>query len=138
MIRQKRIGVKVEETDVAVTGLGGVPALVNLAHDMELLRDVNALLPAKEQNRGYERSARHATLSRLLRQCTLTRLDIMGYIWYIESMENNTKMKTTTIRITEADHIALSDYGRLHGIGTLSGVIRLLAAQIVRGSIPST
>jgi len=57
MIRQKRIGVKVEETDVAVTGLGGVPALVNLAHDMELLRDVDALLPPKEHDRGYARSA---------------------------------------------------------------------------------
>ena len=30
---------------------------MNLAHDMELLRDVDALLPPKERNRGYARSA---------------------------------------------------------------------------------
>ena len=53
MIRQARIGVKVEETDAAVTGLGGMPALVNLAHETGLLRDLDALLPAKERRRGY-------------------------------------------------------------------------------------
>jgi len=56
-IRQRRIGVKVEETDAAVTGLGGVPALVNLAHDMGLLKDMDVLLPPKERDRGYARSA---------------------------------------------------------------------------------
>ena len=53
MIRQARIGVKVEETEAAVTGLGGIPALVNLAHETGLLRDLDALLPAKERRRGY-------------------------------------------------------------------------------------
>jgi hypothetical protein len=57
MIRPARIGVKVEETDAAVTGLGGVPVLVNLAHEMGLLKDVDALLPAKERDRGYSASA---------------------------------------------------------------------------------
>ena len=38
-----------EETDAAVTGLGGVSALVNLAHEMRLFRDVDALLPPKER-----------------------------------------------------------------------------------------
>jgi hypothetical protein len=53
MIRQARIGVKVEETEAAVTGLGGIPVLVNLAHETGLLRDLDALLPAKERRRGY-------------------------------------------------------------------------------------
>lgn len=53
MIRQGRIEVKVEETDVAVTGLGGLPILLNLAHETGLLRDLDALLPAKERRRGY-------------------------------------------------------------------------------------
>jgi hypothetical protein len=57
MIRQARIGIKVEETDAAVTGLGGVPALVNLAHEMGLFQDVDMLLPAKERDRGYSPSA---------------------------------------------------------------------------------
>jgi len=57
MIRQRRIGVKGEETDAAVTGLGGVPALVNLAHGMGLFKDIDALLPPKERDRGYARSA---------------------------------------------------------------------------------
>lgn len=57
MIRQARIGVKVEETDAAVTALGGVPLLVNLAHEMGLFKDVDALLPAKERDRGYSPSA---------------------------------------------------------------------------------
>jgi hypothetical protein len=56
MIRQARIGVKVEETDAAVTGLGGVPALVNLAHEMGLFRDVDAFVPPKERDRGYSPS----------------------------------------------------------------------------------
>ena len=57
MIQQARIGVKVEETDAAVTGLGGIPVLVNLAHEMGLFKDVDALLPAKERDRGYAPSA---------------------------------------------------------------------------------
>jgi len=57
MIRQARIGVKVEETDAAVTGLGGVPSLVNLAQEMGLFKDVDALLPSKERDRGYAPSA---------------------------------------------------------------------------------
>ena len=57
MIRQARIRVQVEETDAAVTGLGGVPALVNLAHAMGLFKDVDALLPPKERDRGYSPSA---------------------------------------------------------------------------------
>jgi hypothetical protein len=57
MIRQARIRVQVEETDAAVTGLGGVPALVNLAHEMGLFKDVDALLPPKERDRGYSPSA---------------------------------------------------------------------------------
>ena len=36
-----------------MTGLGGIPALVNLAHETGLLRDLDALLPAKERRRGY-------------------------------------------------------------------------------------
>lgn len=56
MIRQARIGVKVEATDASVTGLGGVPALVNLAHEMGLFKDVDALLPPKERDRGYSPS----------------------------------------------------------------------------------
>lgn len=57
MIEQARIRVKVEETEAAVTGLGGMPALVNLAHEMGLLRDVDELLPPKERERGYAPSA---------------------------------------------------------------------------------
>jgi hypothetical protein len=57
MIRQARVGVKVEATDASVTGLGGVPGLVNLAHEMGLFRDVDALLPPKERNRGYSSGA---------------------------------------------------------------------------------
>ena len=57
MIQQARIGVKVEETDAAVTGLGGVPVLVNLAQEMRLFKDVDALLPPKERDRGYSPSA---------------------------------------------------------------------------------
>ena len=57
MIRQERIRVKVEETDATVTGLGGVPVLVNLAHEMGLFKDVDALLPPKERDRGYSPSA---------------------------------------------------------------------------------
>jgi hypothetical protein len=57
MIRQARVGVKVEETDAAVTGLGGVPGLVNLAHELGLFKDVDALLPPKERDRGYCASA---------------------------------------------------------------------------------
>lgn len=56
MIRQARIGVKVAETDAAVTGLGGVPTLVNLAHEMGLFKDVDSLLPPKERDRGYSPS----------------------------------------------------------------------------------
>jgi hypothetical protein len=40
-----------------VTGLGGVPALVNLGHELGLLKDVDALLPPKERDRGYAPSA---------------------------------------------------------------------------------
>lgn len=57
MIRQGWVGVKVEETDAAVTGLGGVPVLVNLADEMGLFKDVDALLPPKERDRGYSPSA---------------------------------------------------------------------------------
>jgi hypothetical protein len=57
MIRQERIGLKVEETDVAVTGFGGVSALVNLGHEMGLFKDVDGLLPPKERDRGYSASA---------------------------------------------------------------------------------
>lgn len=57
MIRQARIGVKVEETAAAVTGLAGVPVLVNLAHTMGLFKDVDTLLPPKERERGYSPSA---------------------------------------------------------------------------------
>ena len=57
MIRQRRIGVKVEETDAAVTGLGGVPVLVNVADAMGLFEDIDGLLPPKERARGYARSA---------------------------------------------------------------------------------
>lgn len=57
MIRQARVGVKVGETDAAVTGLAGVPVVVNLAHEMGLFTDVDALLPAKERDRGYSGSA---------------------------------------------------------------------------------
>ena len=57
MIRQTRIGVKVEETSAAVTGLAGVPVLVNLAHTMGLSKDVDTLLPPKERERGYSPSA---------------------------------------------------------------------------------
>jgi hypothetical protein len=57
MIRQGRVGVKVAETDAAVTGLGGVPTLVNLAHEMGLFKDVDLLLPPKERKRGYSPSA---------------------------------------------------------------------------------
>jgi len=57
MIRQERVRVKVAETDAAVTGLGGVPGLVNLAHEMGLFKDVDALLPPKERDRGYSPSA---------------------------------------------------------------------------------
>lgn len=44
MIRQARIGVKVEETDAAVTGLGGVPVLVNGADEMRLFDEEEAVL----------------------------------------------------------------------------------------------
>ena len=57
MIRQGWVGVKVEETDAAVTGLGGVPVLVNVADEMGLFKDVDALLPPKERDRGYSPSA---------------------------------------------------------------------------------
>lgn len=57
MIRQSRVAVKVAETEAAVTGLGGVPGLVNLAHEMGLFKDVDALLPPKERNRGYSAGA---------------------------------------------------------------------------------
>lgn len=57
MIRQARVGVKVAETDAAVTGLAGIPMVVNLGHEMGLFRDVDALLPAKERDRGYSSSA---------------------------------------------------------------------------------
>ena len=57
MIRQAKIRVKVEETDAAVTGLAGVPALVNLAHEMGLFKDVDAFVPPKERDRGYAPSA---------------------------------------------------------------------------------
>lgn len=57
MIRQSRVAVKVAETDAAATGLGGVPGLVNLGHEMGLFKDTDALLPPKERNRGYSASA---------------------------------------------------------------------------------
>jgi len=57
MIRQARIGIKVGETDAAVTGLGVVPVLVNLAHEMGFFKNVDALLPPKEWERGYSPSA---------------------------------------------------------------------------------
>jgi hypothetical protein len=57
MIRQERVRVKVAGTDGAVTGLGGVPVLVNLAQSMGLFKDVDALLPGKERDRGYSPSA---------------------------------------------------------------------------------
>jgi len=46
MIRQARIRVKGQETDAAVTGLGGMPALVNFGLETGLLRDLDALWPA--------------------------------------------------------------------------------------------
>ena len=55
MIRQVRI-VEVEGTAAAVTGLAGVPVLVNLAHTMGLFKDVDTLLPPKERERGYSPS----------------------------------------------------------------------------------
>lgn len=41
----------------SLTGLGGVPALVNISHTMGLFEDIDALLPPKERARGYARSA---------------------------------------------------------------------------------
>lgn len=57
MIRQERIGVKVGSSGASVTGLGGIPILVNLAHEMKLFGDLDALLPAKERDRGFTSSA---------------------------------------------------------------------------------
>lgn len=57
MMRQERIRVKVKKTDAAVTGLAGIPALVNLAHETGLFQDVEACLPARERDRGYAPSA---------------------------------------------------------------------------------
>jgi hypothetical protein len=61
MIRQAWIGVKVEETDAAVTGLGGVPGLVNLAHGMGLFKDVDALLPPRNGIGVIHRARRCST-----------------------------------------------------------------------------
>jgi len=50
-----------------VTGLAGVPALVNLAHEMGLFKDVDEWLPAKERDRRYAPSALvNGTASELL------------------------------------------------------------------------
>lgn len=51
MIAQGRIAVKVADTDVAVTGLAGLPVLVNLAHETGLMDDLDGLLPAKQRPR---------------------------------------------------------------------------------------
>ena len=57
MIHQTSISVKVGETDAAVTGFPGVVPVANLAKELGLFRDLDALMPHKERARGYANSA---------------------------------------------------------------------------------
>jgi hypothetical protein len=57
MIRQEGISVKLGETDAAVTSFPGVVPLANLAQRLGLWKDLDALLPPKERNRGLSNSA---------------------------------------------------------------------------------
>lgn len=57
MIRQGALSVKLEETDAAVTNFPGVVPLSNTAQRLGLFEDLDALLPAKERDRGLANSA---------------------------------------------------------------------------------
>ena len=57
MIRQGSISVKVEQTDAAVTNFPGVVPLANLGKLLGLFEDLDALMPAKQRNRGLANSA---------------------------------------------------------------------------------
>lgn len=57
MIRQEALSLKVSETDAAVTQFSGAALFANLADRLGTLRDLDALLPPKERDRGYANSA---------------------------------------------------------------------------------
>ena len=66
MIHQEELKIKVGETDVAVTGFAGLCALVRVAHQTGLVRDLDRLVRVKRRRRGYSPGASALDLMLLL------------------------------------------------------------------------
>jgi len=117
MIRQARVRVKVEETDAAVTGLAGIPALVNLAHEMGLFKDVDALVPAKERDRGYAPSA--SVLDLMLIPCAGGEcIDDLAVLRADEGLQRLLR-RSVMAPSTAHDFLRRIQYVGLEGLGTV-------------------
>ena len=66
MIHQQELKVKVGETDAAVTGFAGLSAVVRVAHQTGLVRDLDRLVRVKRRRRGYSPGASALDLMLLL------------------------------------------------------------------------